>query len=442
LKKTTKKGNDVMIRYILLFAFISIVAFTSMTCHSPTEPPGNGTFTLTLSDTSCTEAWLKVHLGGAFGSRTVEITRGSTVVLTLKLSQTDTTIADTGLLPNRAYTYVAELTNGTVKSTDPLYVRTLDTTSGSFTFQTYTLGGAASSMLNDVAIINDTLAYAVGLIYGYDSTGQVDQQPYNLAVWNGQNWKLQKVPYYYQGQAFYSSVNSIIAFSANDIWLEAGIHWDGHQFNSIPLNINFPSHVNRMWGTSSKDLYIVGNGGLIAHSNGSTWTQIPSGTTLDIRDIWGGENKTTGSMEIYATAGNPLIGPANGIIQISGTTAQAISTVGIGGGLNGLWFSPGRYYWIVGDGVWEKHPTLNAASWSMQPITRHTIDAVCGNGINDVFMCGAYGEFLHFNGVSRRSYQSEVGIPGAYFAIAVHGNTVIAVGEEPPYAVVLIGKRS
>jgi hypothetical protein len=223
--------------------------------------------------------------------------------------------------------------------------------------------------------------------------------------------------------------------------------WDGYssqaELSLSRLTLSDPNAtVEKLWGTSNLSLYGVGNSGTIIHYNGTTWTSIASGTTLDIRDIWGGKNNVDGSMEIYATAGNPLISPANAIVQISGTKAQEISTVGIGGGLNGLWFSPGRYYWIVGDGVWEKHPTLSAASWKMQSITHHTIDAVRGNGINDVFMCGAYGEFLHFNGVSWRSYQSQVGIPGAYLAIAVHGNIVIAVGEEPPYAVVLIGKRN
>jgi hypothetical protein len=431
-----KRSN--MMKHILLLAVISIVAFTSMTCHSPTQPPGNGTFTLTLSDTTCTEAWLKVHLGGAFGTRTVSITRDSAVVLTLKLPQTDTTIVDTGLLPNRAYTYVAELTNGTAKSTDPLYVRTLDTTSGSFTFQKFTLGGAASSMLNDVAIINDTLAYAVGLIYGYDSTGQVDQQPYNLAVWNGQNWKLQKVPYYYQGQAFYSSVNSIIAFSANDIWLEAGIHWDGHQFNSIPLNINFPSHVNRMWGTSSKDLYIVGNGGLIAHSNGSTWTQIPSGTTLDIQDIYG----SGGQLLAVANSWNPY---GETILSINGTTASHISSAPLVPDLlYGVWFIPNRHYYVVGDGIYEKH-LLSESTWKNGnlDITKYATTKVKGNGINDVFVVGAYGEFLHYNGVRWQSYIGTTGIDGVYSSVALYGNLVIAVGENSSQqAVVLIGKRN
>ena len=291
-----------------------------------------------------------------------------------------------------------------------------------------------SSYLLDVALINDTLGFAVGVIY-QSSTA------YNAAKWNGSAWTILNIPYYYQGQVYYTPIYSVLAFAPNDIWFESGVHWDGNQFNSFPPTIDFPSHVNRMWGTSSKDFYIVGNSGLLAHYNGNTWTKIASGITLDIRDLYGAQKAGTGSPEIYAAAGNPLISPEAGVIQITGMTAQAISVAGIGGGLNGLWFSPGQYYWVVGDGEWQKHPSLGDATWHSQTLSSYTIDAVNGNGTNDVFMCGAYGELLHFNGASWKSYQSKTGVSGPFTAMAVRGNTVMAVGEANGLAVITIGRR-
>jgi hypothetical protein len=61
--------------------------------------------------------------------------------------------------------------------------------------------------------------------------------------------------------------------------------------------------------------------------------------------------------------------------------------------------------------------------------------------LNDVFICGDFGEMLHYNGVSWKSYISQTGIDGAYLGLAVSGNTVIAVGEEPPQAIILMGRR-
>jgi hypothetical protein len=57
-----------------------------------------------------------------------------------------------------------------------------DTTSHNFTWTLQKLGGASGSVLYDVAIVNDTLAYAVGEMYLNDSVGQNDPQPYNLAI--------------------------------------------------------------------------------------------------------------------------------------------------------------------------------------------------------------------------------------------------------------------
>ena len=67
------------------------------------------------------------------------------------------------VLPSHTYTYTlatAGATNITAQA------RTMDTTSHAFTWQSFTFGdGGGSCTLYDVAIINDTLAYAVGEIY-------------------------------------------------------------------------------------------------------------------------------------------------------------------------------------------------------------------------------------------------------------------------------------
>ncbi len=93
-----------MIKYILLLGAMSIVAFTSMTCHSPTGPSNSS-----------------------------------------------------------------------------------DTTSHAWTFTITMLGGASGSALYDVAIVNDTMAYAVGEIYS-DSSVQFGYPPSVIAKWDGTAW--------------------------------------------------------------------------------------------------------------------------------------------------------------------------------------------------------------------------------------------------------------
>ncbi len=437
-----------MTRCFLLLLMIFIVAFTSMTCHQPTQPqPGSDSFTISLSDTSCTVAWLSVHLGASFSERTVEITRDSAVVLTLNLRQTDTTMADTGLMPNKAYTYVAQLTSGAtvVKSTDPLYVRTLDTTSSNLTFQTSSFGGnSGSCTLNDVAIINDTLAYAVGAIYLNDSTtGQPDPLPYNLAKWNGTSWQLTKVAVQTTHGLVTAPFYGIYPFSRNDIWILSGlpIHGDGTDWTQYDLYgmgvlSQNNGYLTKAWGQSSSDICFIGTQGTIVYYNGSSWTQLASGTTLDILDVYGAGNQILA----VASDNNPY---GETILSISGNTATQISSNPLGEDeLYGVWFIPNRHYYVVGDGIYEKH-LLSESTWKngTLDITQYATTSVKGNGINDVFVVGGYGEFLHWNGVRWQSYIAKTGLNGSYTRVAVDGNLIIAVGQNNTQAAITIARR-
>jgi hypothetical protein len=415
---------------IVLLAVCLYVLFLNLNCKkdNPIAPPDN-IFALTVDDVSCTEVYLSLKIGTGISSRTVTLKRDTITLFTKTIDAAETVITDTSLLPNHTYSYTVALLNSSLASNST--ARTMDTTSHAFSWQTFTLGdGTGSSVLYDVAIINDTLTYAVGAVY---QSGSV----YNLAKWNGQTWNLQQL--LIQGSP--PVIHSVFATNDHDVWLDPWFHWNGQSFQEFSIDPVFIGvGINKMWGNAS-DMYVVGNNGFIAHYNGSSWTKIESGTSLDVRDIFGAQITNAGAWEIFATAGNPLISPDRAILQINGNTAQAISGTGISWALNGIWFSPGQYYWLVGDGEWEKHPTLNASSWRSQALTTYTIDAVRGNGSNDVFMCGAFGEFLHFNGITWKSYIAQTGMDGSYLALAARGNTVIAVGEQSPLAIILMGKR-
>ena len=213
---------------------------------------------------------------------------------------------------------------------------TPDTTSHNFIFQQFAFGGnAGSSYFNDVSIINDTLAYAVGAVYFIDSTtGQPDPLPYNLAKWNGYSWQLKKVTV----QTIYGSVtmplDGIFTFSSDDIWLVAGdpIHGDGKNWSDFDIrNITGDQNIDVLkgWGTSSSNIYFVGRNGNIVHYNGSSWTKIESGATLPINDIYGAWNSQTNQWEILAVASNKYLNVNKKVLQITPSTATAIPDSGL-----------------------------------------------------------------------------------------------------------------
>jgi hypothetical protein len=327
-----------------------------------------------------------------------------------------------------------------------------DTTSHAWTFTKTLLGDGASSVLYDVAIINDTLAYAVGEISIRDSAGNWPYPPYNLAIWNGQTWRLQTLSYatkvLYPGSvgsdSGYASARSLFTFNERDIWIAAGTiqHYDGtrwQQYRGEEAGFS-----NKMWGTSSTDMYFVSNGGRIIHYNGSSWTKIQSGTTLPINDIWGGYNYYTKHWEILAVA-TQNYPPGRTILSINGNTALQISSSPIGQieEFFSVWFVPNQHYYVIGDGIYEKS-SLTDNDWKNNPldITHYATTRIRGNAINDIFVVGAFGELLHYNGNNWYSFQSVTSLTnGAYTSVAIRNNLMIAVGGDSPLAVVTIGYR-
>ncbi len=328
---------------------------------------------------------------------------------------------------------------------------TMDTTSHNFTWHMDTLG-ATSSVLSDVAIINDTLAYVVGEMYLRDSTGQTDPMRFNAAIWNGDTWDIQRIPYLYGGHPVYNPIQAVFAFSSNDIWFAGNgvIHWDGQEY--VPVDISSvwgPYQINKIWGRSSSDLYIVGNEGAIAHYNGATWRRIASGTGLDIRDIWGATNPRTGEKEILALASTnapPVQGSM--VLKMAGSSATPVSTTGMSPDMLGIWFMPERRYYAVGAGIHQKRMLADSA-WNAYPpgvVTHFLSGGVRGQGVNDAFVVGSFGEVVHFNGLSWFRYFSNVPLPtGALGGISVRGHLVLATGlvtvGVESRGIVVIGRR-
>ncbi len=393
------------------------------------------------------------HLG------VVQLYRDSVSVFSKTILSIDTTIIDTALLPAHHYRYKAyRLTGSTpIDSSAAVVLTTMDTTSHNFTWEIDTLGGASSSMFNDVVIINDTTVIAVGQVYVFDSTGSVDLTPYSIAKWNGRTWELKRLyatlPALGTNPALLVPLTGVFAFSPTDVWLAGGgvFHWDGQSQTVTPYWINsFPGNPNailwggavKLWGTSSTDLYAVATAGGIAHYDGHTWQEIYSGTTLDIEDIWGSRNQKANDWEIIAVASNIDLNNGKEVLRINSNTATAIPDSGLPWSLTGIWFSTNQAYYIVGDGIFFER-SLNQPWRSLhQGLTTYYTGAIQAAGINDVAIVGAFGVALHYNGSSWRNYQSQTGLAsGSWGAVRIEENLMIAVGQDFDKAVVLIGRR-
>ncbi|MBX2977343.1 MAG: glucosyl transferase, partial [Ignavibacteriaceae bacterium] len=317
-------------------------------------------------------------------------------------------------------------------------ITTLDTTSHNFTWQTFEFGQHSSSVLYDVAIIDENNIWAVGEIfttdsYTYDSLGNwID--PYNAIHWNGSVWELVRIYYNYNGSKHWSPIRTILAFSDSDIWFGAGIHWNGMAFQTKPMDITFPYQINKMWGISSSDFYIVGNSGSIAHWNGSSWKKIESGTNLNIYDIWGDYNKIHQSYEIIVVAAKHMTSLERKLLILKNNSTNELSTTNISqGSLHGIWFKNEKRYYVVGNGIYTKGKISSLENWKRidNGLTQNYIYGISGTDYNNIFLCGSFGESLHYNGVSWQSYRDTPGFfKNEFFNTAIKGNTVVVVGYD------------
>lgn len=164
----------------------------------------------------------------------------------------------------------------------------------------------ASAELHAVSAISDDDAWAAGIIgSGTGSLTAFDGGSSLIEQWNGGQWSIVPTP-----APAYSTLTTITALSANDIWaagyawaLTNGkpsspnvllMHWDGQAWNLIPTSD--PGEISSIKALAQNDVWAVGLGQgslpLIMHWDGNTWStpstaSIPGGAFAQFESISG-----------------------------------------------------------------------------------------------------------------------------------------------------------
>ena len=419
------------------YIFLDLIFLLTLTTCNTTEPPApdetKPVLTLSFDKKSCTELWIKLTTKDLTLPANLTLTQynpsGDSVNQTFSLSNQDSLFYIDSLLPNQTYKFITTIEQSKNKSNE-LSVTTLDTTSHNFTFQSWTFGTIGSSTLYDVAIIAENNIWAVGEIMIAD-TSINGYTMYNAAHWNGGQWELLRIPYIFQGDSFYNPIYAIFAFNADDIWFGIGnlIHWDGTKYIPIDISTVFPSLVNKIWGSSRGDMYVVGNNGNIAHYNGQSWKRIESGTISVIGDISGIQSKN-GEYVKYCAADNVLL-------RIDGDNNVSRINVIQGMFLNSVWAASNNLVYTAGNGIvfykndkWQKtdRPDLN------------TIFSVNGQSYNDIVGLSSNLSIFHFNGYSSNSIHT--GSNNIYVKIQIKNNTIATIGWQDDKALITILYRN
>ena len=439
-----KRASIVMPINKIIFLFVFFAGLLFLSCN-PTEP-GNAPAGLEFKaeDASCTEAWLTLKAGNITGAK---VFREDSLIYSFNTNSIDTTLFDEGLLPNQIYKYhtVIQPSNNSRVVTKELTLQTMDTTSHNFTWQMFEFGGdAGSSALNDVAIIDENNIWAVGEIYLKDSLGTPDPHAYNAVHWDGQTWKLFKLQFFtFCGQSYTSSypAKAIYAFDSENIIISSNSQLtylrNEKQIRTECVSVS----VNKIWGTSSSDLYIAGNNGSIAHYDGSKWTMIESGTGADINDIFGAINSSTGETEIYVVASSILYNPERKFIKIVDNKIINPKDFEYEIFLSSVWLAAGRKIYVT---TWNgKIYTFNNNHWKILDYkTEYAQTHIRGTDYNDIFVAGSFGFLTHFNGVTWKQITDVNQISSVISSIDINNKTIVVVGTLGSKATVKIGKRN
>ncbi len=302
----------------LFFVILMLVLTACEKQTTPVKLPGPQ-LSLAVEDVLVTEAWIALHAEDIAAGQEVIVWRDSSEIFRQKGFTGDSLLYDWNLNPGHNYTYRAELwQNGNrLVQSESATAAAMDTTSHNFTWQIDTVG-THSSVLLDVAIVNENDIWAVGKIHTaetdtFDSLGNWIP-PYNAVHWDGSEWELKRITY----DGSFWTIESVFAFFSNDIWFSAFVKWNGTNFIELPIpNVLIGYGINKIWGTSSTDFYVVGTQGLIAHYNGSGWHRIETGIEIPIQDVWGLTSSPKNEPQVIAVASEKFVTSERIIIQLA-----------------------------------------------------------------------------------------------------------------------------
>ncbi len=304
-----------------------------------------------------------------------------------------------------------------------------DTTSHNFTWTQYTFGGnGGSSYFKDVAIVNDSDIWAVGIIYS-------DSSIYNAAHWDGNQWKL--IAVFDTDNQFIYSIRAIFIFGTNNIWLtDGGIHnWNGSSrqtsasFSRISLigGTENGQSVDKLWGMSPNNIIGVGQKGMIAQYNGIIWTKLSSGTTIDLHDVWG----TADGSEVWACGYSNDLSQStllqyNGALWKTTWLQQGTSTPPYEDLVLTQWSSDKFLYVGSATGIYLT-PLSGNDSTRRVVILTSVPHLIRGSANNNIAVATDYKSIWHYNG-STWFEETPDELLKPLYSIAVSENTIVAVG--------------
>lgn len=220
-----------------------------------------------------------------------------------------------------------------------------------------------------------------------------------LLRWNGSAWA-------HVTDARWRSLHDVWGSAAANVWAVGdrgemlrwnGTAWSLHRYDGTsvaaqPLtSFDVPARsytLRGVWGSSASNVLAVGDSGVVLRYDGTAWTRMTTGTSVQLNDVWG-----TASNNVYAAASNGRL------LRYNGTSWSFVPGVQSQGALWSVWGTSASNIYAVGEGgiVFR----YNGTSWQRIRLpTRQVLYAVGGTGASNVYVGGAAGALYRFDGTN------------------------------------------
>jgi hypothetical protein len=186
-----------------------------------------------------------------------------------------------------------------------------------------------------------------------------------------------------------------------------------------------------VWGTSTSEVYAVGNGHTILRYDGAAWASVAAPATAgNFNTVWGVDGQV-----FIGTQGSTTVPVADQLLRSSaGGPFAAMPTPGFTITPRAIWGSSGSDVWVVGDNASAGEIVhWDGVSWTqVQAPPQSVLRAIAGSGVDEIFAVGATGTILRYTGAAWAAplppTVSTGMLPALYDIWAAAPNDVIAVG--------------
>jgi len=386
-----------------------------------------------------TEVWLELNVEGFTLPQKIELIRNGKTIRNILATQRNTIVFDDNLKPLTNYDYVAKLSDRLFVA-DVSQIKTLDTTSHDFTWETFYFGdGNATSKFMDVEIINENDIWVVGKISGdgYDSNGK-QYDLFNAVRWDGEKWNLERIlsyGYCNQNQKYVRPINSISYANYGVIWCAYG-----NQIINASQNIAYcNTEITGLYTIEKLDddgLIAVNHSEEVSYLNyfiNGEWSRITKpeeGVNLDLLPIIDKNNETiilfpnsnnlTKKSKIYSVNKNKLVNFHSDLPDVF---------------IASIWTHGTNPIYAVGKGL---HENKNGKWTSIDYNSTPSLQKIRGSELNNIVAVG-WENVVHYNGSTWKRYEE---LDGIYNSVAVKNDLVVIVGMQNNKAAIVVGKKN